>query len=101
MQRKNKRNNKRGTEQMLQTRNRSTRMVESRNPQAIQRERKKGEYENERGNTLASNLGKLYKRIVNIRVAPNINISEHQGGGQKGKSTLQSDKQKNVRNTYQ
>ena len=48
---------------------------------------KKGKCENERGITLASNVGKLYERIINNRMTPDINITEHQGGGQKGKST--------------
>ena len=43
--------------------------------------------ENERGITPASNVGKLYERIINNRLTPDINITEHQGGGQKGKST--------------
>ena len=48
---------------------------------------KKGKCSNERGITLASNFGKVFERIINNRILPNINMSEAQAGGQKGKST--------------
>ena len=42
---------------------------------------------NERGITLASNMGKLFERIVNNRITKTVDITEAQAGGQKGKST--------------
>ena len=42
---------------------------------------------NERGITLASNVGKLYERIVNNRVTEDVDMTQAQAGGQKGKST--------------
>ena len=42
---------------------------------------------NERGITLASNMGKLYERIVNSRATEQIEMTQAQAGGQKGKST--------------
>ena len=41
----------------------------------------------ERGITLASNMGKLYERIINNRITKEVEISEAQAGGQKGKAT--------------
>ena len=48
---------------------------------------KKGKCSNERGITLASNFGKLYERIINNRVLAEINITDAQAGGQKGRAT--------------
>ena len=48
---------------------------------------KKGKCSNERGITLSSNVGKVFERIMNERMKPQINITENQAGGQKGKST--------------
>ena len=48
---------------------------------------KKGMCSNERGITLASNIGKLYERIINNRVSNLIEMTQAQAGGQKGKST--------------
>ena len=48
---------------------------------------KKGLCANERGITLASNMGKLYERIINNRIMNKINITEAQAGGKKGQST--------------
>jgi len=48
---------------------------------------KKGRCDNERGITLSSNLGKLFERIINNRVTPEITSTESQGGGKKGKAT--------------
>ena len=42
---------------------------------------------NERGITLASNMGKMYERIINNRAIDEIEMTEAQAGGQKGKST--------------
>ncbi len=49
---------------------------------------KKGMCSNERGITVASNLGKLYERIINDRVTQRANISLAQAGGRKGSSTV-------------
>ena len=48
---------------------------------------KKGKCSNERGITLASNMGKLFERIINNRITKTVDITEAQAGGQKGKST--------------
>ena len=47
----------------------------------------KGKCSNERGITLASNVGKVFEGIINNRVKPNINIIEFQAGGQEGAAT--------------
>ena len=47
----------------------------------------KGKCSNERGITLASNTGKLFERILDIRIKDNIDMTEAQAGGQKGKAT--------------
>lgn len=47
----------------------------------------RGKCSTERGITLASNIGKTFERIINIRSIPQINITEAQAGGQKGKAT--------------
>ncbi len=43
---------------------------------------------NERGITVASNLGKLYERVINDRVIQRADISLAQAGGRKGSSTV-------------
>ena len=48
---------------------------------------KRGMCSNERGITLASNIGKMYERIINNRVAESIEMTQAQAGGQKGRST--------------
>ena len=48
---------------------------------------KKGKCSNERGITVASNIGKVYERIIDNRIRHQIRISEDQAGGIKGKST--------------
>ena len=47
----------------------------------------KGKCSAERGITLASNMGKLYERIINNRILHEINISDAQAGGKKGRAT--------------
>jgi hypothetical protein len=47
----------------------------------------KGKCSNERGITLASNFGKLYERIINNRTLEQVNISDAQAGGKKGRAT--------------
>ena len=47
----------------------------------------KGKCSNERGITLASNIGKLFERVVNNRISDKINITDHQAGGKKGRAT--------------
>ena len=47
----------------------------------------KGKCSNERGITLASNMGKVFERMVNNRVKNEIKTMEAQAGGQPGKST--------------
>ncbi len=49
---------------------------------------KKGKCSNERGITVASNLGKLYERVINDRVTERAKISLAQAGGRKGSSTV-------------
>ncbi len=48
---------------------------------------KKGKCSNERGITLSSNAGKLFERIINNRITKQVQITEAQAGGQKGKAT--------------
>jgi len=48
----------------------------------------KGKCSNERVITLSSNLGKFYERIINERILKSINLSDYQGGGKKGSSTM-------------
>ena len=48
---------------------------------------KSGKCSKERGITLASNFGKLSERVLNNRTKDKINLTENQGGGQKGKAT--------------
>ena len=47
----------------------------------------KGKCSNERGITLASNVGKVYKRIINERVKKQITITKAQAGGKPGCAT--------------
>ena len=48
----------------------------------------KGKCSNERGITLSSNMGKLFERIINNRIQTQITMTPNQGGGQKGKATV-------------
>ena len=47
----------------------------------------KGKCSNERGITLASNMGKVFERLINNRIKDEIRMTEAQAGGQVGKST--------------
>ena len=47
----------------------------------------KGKCSNQRGITLSSNIGKTMERLINNRLIKQVNITEAQAGGQKGKST--------------
>ena len=47
----------------------------------------KGKCSNERGIILASNVGKVYERIINERVKKKIHITKAQAGGKAGSST--------------
>ena len=49
---------------------------------------KKGKCSNERGITLASNMGKLFERMINNRIIPNVNMTDAQAGGIKGRATV-------------
>ena len=48
----------------------------------------KGKCSNERGITLASNIGKVYERIINERVKKQVAITKAQAGGKSGCSTV-------------
>ena len=48
----------------------------------------KGKCSNERGITLASNMGKMFERLINNRISPNVNMSDAQAGGIKGRATV-------------
>ena len=48
----------------------------------------KGKCSNERGITLASNAGKIFERLINNRINDDINISDAQAGGIKGRATV-------------
>ena len=48
----------------------------------------KGKCSNERGITLASNVGKVYERILNERIKEKVTITEAQGGGITGNATV-------------
>ena len=49
----------------------------------------KGKCSNKRGITLASNMGKVFERmVVNNRIKDKIRMTEYQAGGQAGKSTV-------------
>merc|ERR1711905_4913 len=48
----------------------------------------KGKCSNERGITLASNVGKMFERLVNNRITPDVNMSDAQAGGIKGRATV-------------
>ena len=47
----------------------------------------KGKCSSERGITLSSNIGKTFERIINNRIQKQINITDAQAGGQKGRAT--------------
>ena len=47
----------------------------------------KGKCSNERRITLASNVGKVYERIINERVKSRLHITKAQAGGKAGCST--------------
>ena len=47
----------------------------------------KGKCSNERGITLASNVGKLFERMVNNRATPMVNMTDAQAGGIRGRAT--------------
>ena len=47
----------------------------------------RGKCSNERGITLPSNIGKVFERVLNARTTQEINVTENQAGGQKGKAT--------------
>ena len=47
----------------------------------------KGQCSNERGITLASNVGKVFERIINERVRAKVKMSENQAGGKKNSAT--------------
>ena len=46
----------------------------------------KGQCKNERGITLASNVGKLFERLINNRIKHTLRFTEAQAGGQEGKN---------------
>ena len=48
----------------------------------------KGKCSCERGITLASNVGKLFERLINNRVGPEIQMTDAQAGGMKGRATV-------------
>ena len=48
----------------------------------------KGKWSNERGITLASNIGKVYEIIINERVKKEVTITKAQAGGKTGCSTV-------------
>ena len=48
----------------------------------------KGKCSNERGITLASNVGKMFERLINNRLSPEVNMSDAQAGGMKGRATV-------------
>ena len=48
----------------------------------------KGKCSNERGITLASNVGKVYERIINERVKQQVQITKAQAGGKSGCATV-------------
>ena len=47
----------------------------------------KGKCSNERGITLASNIGKLFERIINERISKIVEITDAQAGGRAGSAT--------------
>ena len=49
---------------------------------------KRGKCSSERGITIGSNVGKFFERIINERANKLVRISEYQGGGKKGSSTV-------------
>ena len=49
---------------------------------------KKGKCSNERGITLASNIGKTFERLTNNRILEQVHITDAQAGGRKGRATV-------------
>ena len=49
---------------------------------------KKGKCSHERGITLASNIGKTFERLINNRIIEEVNMSDAQAGGIKGRATV-------------
>ena len=48
----------------------------------------KGKCSNERGITIASNMGKFFERLINNRILTQVNMTEAQAGGRKGRATV-------------
>ena len=48
----------------------------------------KGKCSNERGITLASNVGKMFERLINNRMVPRVDMTDAQAGGIKGRATV-------------
>ena len=48
----------------------------------------KGKCSNERGITLASNIGKMFERLINNRMVPRVQMTDAQAGGIKGRATV-------------
>ena len=48
----------------------------------------KGKCSNERGITLASNVGKMFERLINNRMTPSVQMTDAQAGGIKGRATV-------------
>ena len=48
----------------------------------------KGKCSNERGITLSSNFGKVYERVMNERAKAQVNMTELQAGGSRGRATV-------------
>ena len=48
----------------------------------------KGKCSNERGITLASNVGKMFERLINNRMVPRVEMTDAQAGGIKGRATV-------------
>ena len=48
----------------------------------------KGKCSNERGITLASNVGKMFERLINNRMVPRVQMTDAQAGGIKGRATV-------------
>ena len=48
----------------------------------------KGKCSNERGITLASNVGKMFERLINNRMSPKVKMTDAQAGGIKGRATV-------------
>ena len=48
----------------------------------------KGKCSNERGITLASNIGKAFERLINNRMVPKVEMTDAQAGGTRGRATV-------------